>query len=84
MTRPSPSRPELIQLLVNTIREVAKIDILPDEYGDNLFGLGLDSVKAIEIINRMEDALDCLVDDAHLRRFTSIQAIAEYFEALPA
>lgn len=77
------ARPELIRLVVDTIRDVTGIQIAAHQHGQSLFELGLDSIKAIEIINRMEDALDLLIDDTHLRRFTSIDAIADYFEALP-
>lgn len=83
MGAPKLGRPDLVRLVVDTIRDVTGIEIAPDQHAESLFALGLDSIKAIEIINRMEDALDLLIDDTHLRRFTSIDAIAEYFEALP-
>lgn len=75
-------RAALTDLLAATIRDVAGIAIPKERYGDDLFRLGLDSVKAIEIVNRMEDALDLLVDDADLRKFVSIEAIADHFEGL--
>lgn len=76
------SRADLTDLLVATIREVSGVAIPPERYGEDLFRLGLDSVKAIEIVNRMEDALDLLVDDADLRKFVSIDAIADHFEGM--
>ena len=41
--------------------------------------LGLDSLKAIQVVNQLEDDLDIMIDDVHLQKFTSIDAIASFF-----
>lgn len=82
MNPPALTREQLIALVTETIFEVAKIRIPPDQYGADLFQLGLDSLKAIQVVNNLEDRLDVMIDDSHLRRLTSIHAIAAFFETL--
>lgn len=79
MSKPQISREELITKIVETIAKVAKINITPEKYDVNLFALGLDSIKAIQIVNILEDELDLMIDDNDLPKFTSINAIIEYF-----
>jgi len=83
MKRPDISREELVKLVTEAIFATAKITVRPDQYRENLFQLGLDSLKAIQVINTLEDRLDLMIDDSHLRKFTSIEAIADFFESLP-
>lgn len=82
MERPEVSREQLIGKIVDGIRKVTGITIPPEKYGDNLFQLGLDSLKAIQVVNQLEDELDLMIDDIHLQKFTSINAIAEFFDKL--
>ncbi|MBF0502679.1 MAG: acyl carrier protein [Candidatus Riflebacteria bacterium] len=83
MKRPSVSRDELVAMVVDTFFSVAKIHVSEDRFDENLFHLGLDSLKAIQVINSIEERLDVMIDDSHLRKLTSIRAIADFFEALP-
>lgn len=83
MNRPDLSRDELIDIVTDAIFTVAKLKIAPENYAANLFQLGLDSLKAIQVINSIEDRLDIMIDDSQLKRFTSINAIADFFESLP-
>ncbi|MBU1109328.1 MAG: acyl carrier protein [Candidatus Riflebacteria bacterium] len=82
MSKPEITREQLIEKIVAAISKVAKITIPPEKYGENLFQLGMDSIKAIQVVNILEDELDLMVDDAHLPKFTSIDAIAEHFDNL--
>ena len=77
------TRERLVEMVTEAIFEVAKIRIPPDRYGSNLLQLGLDSLKAIQVLNILEDRLDVMIDDSNLRRFTSIDAIADFFDSLP-
>jgi len=83
MKQPAISRQRLNELVTETIFKVAKIRIPPDKFGANLFQLGLDSLKAIQVVSDIEDYLDVMIDDSHLRKFTSIDAIADFFDSLP-
>jgi acyl carrier protein len=80
MKRPDLSREELLDKVVAAIHVVTGISIGPDDYGTNLFQMGLDSLKAIQIVNQLEDDLDLMIDDVNLPKFTSIEAIAAFFE----
>ncbi|PKL47231.1 MAG: acyl carrier protein [Candidatus Riflebacteria bacterium HGW-Riflebacteria-2] len=82
MSKPKITREELIEKIVAAIKKVSGISIAPEKYGDNLFALGLDSIKAIQVVNMLEDELDLMIDDAHLPKFTSINAIAAHFDSL--
>jgi len=82
MTKPEITREQLIEMIVRAIKKVSGINIPPEKYGDNLFALGLDSIKAIQVVNMLEDELDLMIDDAHLPKFTSIDAIATHFDNL--
>lgn len=82
MSKPEISREKLIAMIVEAIAKIAKISITPEKYDKNLFALGLDSIKAIQIANRLEDELDLMIDDSDLPKFTSITAIADYFDRL--
>lgn len=84
MNRPDISRDELIAIVTRALADVARLRVGPDQYGENLFQLGLDSLTAISVINRIEEDLDLMIDDSWLKRFTSINAIADFFENLPA
>ena len=79
MEVPKISREELVERVVAAIRTVAGIEIPPEKYGENLFALGLDSLKAIQVVNALEDDLDIMIDDVHLQKFTSINAVADFF-----
>ncbi|MBF0545608.1 MAG: acyl carrier protein [Candidatus Riflebacteria bacterium] len=83
MKRPNISREELIKLITETLFTVAKIKISPQQYEQNLFALGLDSLKAIQMLNLLEDRLDIMIDDSNLQTFTSIKAITDFFDSLP-
>lgn len=82
MSKPEITREQLIEKIVAAIKKVTGISIQPEKYGENLFQLGMDSIKAIQVVNLLEDELDLMIDDAHLPRFTSIDAIAEHFDNL--
>lgn len=83
MKRPALSRDELVTIVLEGIATVTRLRIPPERYGDDLFALGLDSLKAIQVVNFIEDRLDIMIDDSELKRFTSINAIADFFESLP-
>jgi acyl carrier protein len=83
MRRPDLTRQQLIDLVTETILAVTRLPITPDQYDRNLMELGLDSLKAIQVVNTLEDRLDLMIDDSNLRRFTTINAIADFFEGLP-
>jgi acyl carrier protein len=83
MKRPELCREELVAKVVAAIRAVTGMAIGPEQYGTNLFQLGLDSLKAIQVVNLLEDDLDLMIDDVHLGKFTSIDAIAAFFEGMP-
>jgi len=83
MKRPDISREELIKTVLESIESVSKIRIPPEKFRENLFSLGLDSLKAIQVINLIEDKLDIMIDDSELKNLTSIDAIVDFFEALP-
>ncbi|MFZ2955739.1 MAG: acyl carrier protein [Candidatus Ozemobacteraceae bacterium] len=83
MKRPEISREELITLITETLFTVAKIKLSPQQYEENLFSLGLDSLKAIQMLNNLEDRLDVMIDDSNLQTFTSIKAITDFFDSLP-
>jgi acyl carrier protein len=74
------TKDELLQLVIKTISEVAKIEITENQYEENLLTLGVDSIKAIQIVNELEDELDIMIDDSNLKYFNSIQAIADFIE----
>lgn len=82
MSKPEITREALIEKIVAAIKKVSGISIAPEKYGDNLFALGLDSIKAIQVVNMLEDELDLMIDDAHLPKFTSIDAIAAHFDKI--
>lgn len=82
MEKPDISREELVQKVVSAIKNVAKIEIPAEKFDENLFSLGLDSIKAIQVVNMLEDDLDIMIDDIHLQKFTSINAIADFFESI--
>jgi len=82
MSKHEITRDALIEKIVAAIKKVSGISIAPEKYGDNLFALGLDSIKAIQVVNMLEDELDLMIDDAHLPKFTSIDAIAAHFDSL--
>lgn len=82
MEKPEITREQLIEMIVAAIKKVSGINIPPEKYDDNLFALGLDSIKAIQVVNMLEDELDLMIDDAHLPKFTSINAIAAHFDNL--
>ncbi|MBF0410015.1 MAG: acyl carrier protein [Candidatus Riflebacteria bacterium] len=83
MKRPDITREKLIKTVVEAIFSVAKITVPPEKYGESLFKLGLDSLKAIQVINNIEDSLDVMIDDSELKNLVSINAIANFFESLP-
>ena len=70
---------ELTKNIVEAIHDVAGILITPDKYGISFFFLGLDSLKAIQVVNNLEDRLCIMIDDVHLQKFTSIDAIIKFF-----
>lgn len=74
---------ETLALVLATIERVGKIKLTEAQYDDNLLRLGIDSIKAIQVINDLEDELDVVIDDSQLRHFTSIRAIAAYIETMP-
>ena len=83
MKRPDITREELVALITETIFAVAKIQVAPHQFEENLFALGLDSLKAIQMLNQLEDRLDLMIDDSQLKTFTSIKAMADFFDSLP-
>lgn len=83
MKRPEIARQELVTLIVDTLFAVAKIRVEPHQYEENLFALGLDSLKAIQMLNQLEDRLDLMIDDSQLKTFTSIKAMTDFFDSLP-
>lgn len=79
MEKVNITQEELIKKVVEAIRGVSGIQISPDKYGENLFDLGLDSLAAIQVVNQLEDELDIMIDDVHLQKFISIDAITKFF-----
>lgn len=82
MEKPKISREALVKKVKDAIKRTAGIDIPPEKHGENLFSLGLDSLKAIQIINALEEDLNIMIDDIHIGKMTSIDAIAAFFESL--
>jgi acyl carrier protein len=79
------NRPKRIEDEIKAIIvELLALDIDPDEIEDQemLFGggLGLDSVKTLEIVSRMEEYYQIEVRDADVTEelFSSIQSLAKY------
>lgn len=66
------------------IVQVLELQIDPEEIGDEevLFGggLGLDSIATLEIVVRLEEAFDVIVDDEelHTEMFESVRALSDY------
>ncbi|HOT29278.1 MAG TPA: acyl carrier protein [Candidatus Ozemobacteraceae bacterium] len=83
MKRPDITREELVALITETLFDVARIKVAPHQYEENLFALGLDSLKAIQMLNQLEDRLDLMIDDSKLKTFTSIKAMTDFFDSLP-
>ncbi len=76
------TKEELLQLVIDTIFKTTKIIITEKDYDTNLLQLGIDSIKAIQIVNDLEDELDIMIDDSNLKYFVTINAIAEFFDSL--
>lgn len=66
------------------IVQVLELQIDPEEIGDEeiLFGggLGLDSIATLEIVVRLEEAFDIIVEDEelHTEMFESVRALSDY------
>jgi acyl carrier protein len=78
------SKEELIRILLVSIRERTGMEISEDQFDEDLITLGVDSIRAIEIANDMEDALGILIDDREIVGFRTVNVIGDYFERVVA
>lgn len=73
---------EILDAVIKAIEKAAKIEITEQMYDTNLFSMGLDSIKAIQIVNDLEDTLDIVIDDSNLPKFTTISNIAGFISKM--
>ena len=74
------TREELLEVLLNSVKEHGEVEIEESNFSTNLVDLGVDSISAVEVANDMEDFLDIEIDDRDIAKFVSIEAIVKYFE----
>jgi acyl carrier protein len=71
-----------LEIVLASIRARAGIELTQDQFDDDLVGLGVDSLAAIDVANDMEEALGIVIDDREIVRFRTVNMIARYFETL--
>lgn len=77
-----PQDSEILEAVIRAIEKAAGTTITEDMHDTSLFALGLDSIKAIQIVNDLEDSLDIVIDDSNLPKFTTIANIAAFISGM--
>lgn len=75
------TKEQLLESLLASIKENAQIEIKKEDFNKPLVSMGIDSLYAVEIANDLEEALDVVIDDRDIAKFTSVNAILNYFES---
>ncbi len=78
------TKEQLCDYLKNSLAEIMSVDVDDLDENSSFFKLGVTSIQALKVINKMRRTLDVEINPAAIFEYKCINELAEYLEKLYA